>query len=273
MRVESTPGTIRALWAPPPGTSGAQEPPCTPRGEHPLSPQGVADGAPATSAWSKHRTCLQGSGGPMLAPAWRPAIMGLPPTKELSEGQVLSGHPGAQWVRQGRGLQPLHKASGAGHSGCTQVQGACPVSATGGAGSSGDLSSRIMLGPRLLLLLSCGGALLGAGEWGPAGRATGADRRPLPRRQAGRKDVDGAEAPPCSVAAPHSPRPGPLPESRLPLTPALGTVAKKGRWAAAGQGSLGDTQSLQQPCVQRDAGMLGRTVLPGAPLSTLGPRT
>ncbi|XP_040320211.1 mucin-6 [Herpailurus yagouaroundi] len=110
------------------------------RGEHPLSPQGVADGAPATSAWSKHRTCLQGPGGPMLAPAWRPAIMGQPPTKELSEGQVLSGHPGAQWV-----------------------QGACPVFATGGAGSSGDLSSRIMLGPRLLLLLSCGGALLGAG--------------------------------------------------------------------------------------------------------------
>lgn len=45
----------------------------------------------------------------------------------------------------------------------------------------------------------------------------------------------------------------PLPALQLPptrqdpglchLTPALGTVAKKGRWAAAGQGSLGDTVS------------------------------
>lgn len=35
-----------------------------------------------------------------------------------------------------------------------------------------------MLGPRLLLLLSYGGALLGTGEWGPTGHTLGVDRSP-----------------------------------------------------------------------------------------------
>ena len=52
--------------------------------------------------------------------------------------------------------------------------------AVGGVGSGSDRSPlRAMLGPRLLLFLSCGGALLSAGEWGgPAGRAPGLARHP-----------------------------------------------------------------------------------------------
>lgn len=79
--MESSPGAPEHFGLPGQGQGGAQ-------GTR-MPPYGVADGAPDTLAGSKHGVCLQGSGGPVLAPARRPTIPGLPPTKELSESQVL----------------------------------------------------------------------------------------------------------------------------------------------------------------------------------------
>lgn len=86
------------------------------------------------------------------------------------------------------------------------------------------LPPRAMLGPRLLLLLSCGGALLGAGEWGPWASGCQTPRGPStwerlqafsPQRPGGRQashvDADDQET---------TDRPGwPVPAPWLPCWP------------------------------------------------------
>lgn len=84
---------------------------------------------------------------------------------------------GSRQAWRGQGLQPPYKAPRAATR-AAQVQPAGRPTVEG-AGSSSDLSSPgTMLGPWLLLLLSCGDALLGAGEWGPVGGTLGKSPTP-----------------------------------------------------------------------------------------------
>lgn len=139
-----------------------------------------------------------------------------------------------------------------------------------GPGPAATASPRTMLGPRLLLLLllSCGGALLGAGEWAPVSggrglaRGTARSLRPpraweslpglspprLGQKWAGHKDVDAR--PPLALA-------------KAWVTPASeGQRVPRPCAREDGLGSHGDRQCPPQPERQARAGWTGLRLSP-----------
>lgn len=219
--------------------------------------------------------------------------MGLLPTKELSKGHVLMkpcprsclATTAPSGCGQGRACSPYIRRPG-------------PATPAGGArtGAASLPAAPRQEGPgpavTSLLHASCSGlgcccsypmgglcsALVSGGQQATPWGRTKALRGSLltswtGRSHAGHQGTDGREAPPRPVAS-HTgqgqglhQRAGSEPSSvhRLPLTPALGTMAREeGCWAGAGQGFRRD--------IQWDTGMLGRTVL-GAQHPEPGPVT
>ncbi|XP_022362267.1 mucin-6 [Enhydra lutris kenyoni] len=125
---------------------------------------------PAVPAWSKPRTCLQGSGGPVPTTARRPMMMRQlrprtfqRPSPDNAEPKILFGTRAPRGCGQGRDCSPYIRRPGlASWAGGAHTSPPI-VLLRQGPGPAVTLFSTVMLGARLLLLLSYGGALLGTG--------------------------------------------------------------------------------------------------------------